>query len=55
MFSVSSSSQDRTTLPRFHTRQIWWRSSGNLLCKISNPSAYASIRPYSMPLWIIFT
>src|SRR3990172_2430026 len=53
---ASSSSHERTTLPRFQRAAIAGRSRGKgAVWRISNPSAYACIIPYSIPLWIIFT
>jgi hypothetical protein len=54
--AMSSSSQLRTTEPFPHSSAMAARSSlkGEVL-RISKPSAYACISPYSMPLWIIFT
>src|SRR5437879_9305942 len=54
--SASSSSHDRTTLPWSHTVETFRRSRSNsLACRSSNPSPYACIIPYSIPLWTIFT
>src|SRR5438477_668426 len=52
----SSSSHERTTEPYRQMPEICSRSRPNSECPItSKPSAYASIRPYSIPLCTIFT
>ena len=54
--AASSSNHERTTEPCIQRSEIPARSSSyDEACMISKPSAYACIRPYSMPLWTIFT
>src|SRR5256886_7109344 len=56
--ATRSSSQERTTLPVLHASAIARMSMPGKDFDIFmtwKPSAYACMRPYSMPLWTIFT
>ena len=55
---MRSSSQDRTTLPVRHASAIacMFMPGKNFdIFMTWKPSAYACMRPYSTPLWTIFT